>query len=147
MELQGVDYVKAYDFGNVTCALMKRGKSEAEAGTAVDHLRSFMLLSAMHPSKEFAAWNILDEAWHEFIVRTPEYAVFCENAFGHFLHHDADAFGTPAFRAAWTETVALVKAHFGIELEEDPDAGDAPTSAATCMFVRAATCMVLRKAA
>lgn len=147
MELRGIDYVKTYDFNKVVEALMKRGKSKAEADMAADHLRSFMLLSTMYPSKELAAWGLLDEAWHEFIVRTPEYAAFCESAFGHFLHHDADAFGTPAFNAAWVETVALVKSHFGIELEPNPNAADGPLTAATCMFLRAATCMVLRKAA
>jgi hypothetical protein len=30
---------------------------------------------------------IADEAWHEFILCTREYADFCQRAFGRFLHH------------------------------------------------------------
>jgi len=31
--------------------------------------------------------QIVDVAWHEFILFTKEYEKFCENAFGRFLHH------------------------------------------------------------
>ena len=29
----------------------------------------------------------VDEAWHEFIVMTRDYAAFCQRAFGQYLHH------------------------------------------------------------
>jgi hypothetical protein len=31
---------------------------------------------------------MIDEAWHNFIMFTKEYAKFCEDHFGHFLHHN-----------------------------------------------------------
>ena len=31
--------------------------------------------------------QIVDDAWHEFILFTREYEVFCEKAYGYFLHH------------------------------------------------------------
>ena len=31
--------------------------------------------------------QIVDDAWHEFILWTREYSMFCEKAFGFFLHH------------------------------------------------------------
>jgi len=31
--------------------------------------------------------QIVDEAWHEFILCTREYTEFCQRAFGRFLHH------------------------------------------------------------
>lgn len=80
----------------------------------------------------------MDEAWHEFIIRTVEYESFCNAAFGSFLHHDADAFGTPAFRAAWNETVDLAKAHFGLDLERNESASNGAMTAAMCMIMRLA---------
>lgn len=29
----------------------------------------------------------VDEVWHDFILNTREYAIFCERAFGRFMHH------------------------------------------------------------
>lgn len=36
--------------------------------------------------------QVVDDLWHEFILYTRDYAEFCTQAFGHFLHH------TPAVR-------------------------------------------------
>lgn len=44
--------------------------------------------------------QVVDVAWHEFILFTREYQVFCEKAFGRFLHH------TPT-EAMVTPTMAL----------------------------------------
>ncbi|MDQ3581815.1 MAG: hypothetical protein M3495_09475 [Pseudomonadota bacterium] len=41
--------------------------------------------------------QIVDEAWHEFILCTREYAEFCQRAFGRFLHHTpAESVRNPA---------------------------------------------------
>lgn len=29
----------------------------------------------------------VDAAWHEFILHTRDYAAFCQDRFGHFIHH------------------------------------------------------------
>ena len=40
--------------------------------------------------------QIVDDAWHAFIIDTRAYAQFCRNAFGRFLHHTpAEAMATP----------------------------------------------------
>jgi hypothetical protein len=40
--------------------------------------------------------QIVDDAWHEFILFTKDYDDFCSNAFGRFLHHTpAEAMETP----------------------------------------------------
>ena len=31
--------------------------------------------------------QVVDDLWHEFILFTREYQMFCERAFGRFLHH------------------------------------------------------------
>ena len=32
----------------------------------------------------------VDEAWHEYILDSRSYVIFCENAFGEYLHHSPD---------------------------------------------------------
>lgn len=51
-------------------------------------LRQFFL--AYHKSGfKFVAMpsQVVDDLWHEFILFTREYDTFCQQAFGHFLHH------------------------------------------------------------
>jgi len=31
--------------------------------------------------------KVVDDAWHEFILHSREYELFCKTTFGHFLHH------------------------------------------------------------
>lgn len=131
-------FVCGYDFSKIEASLLKNGKSAEEARTATSHLQAFMTLCAMYPGKTLAAWNLMDDAWHEFIVRTAEYEAFCNAAFGSFLHHDADAFGTPEFSTAWKETVDLAKAHFGLDLVQDENAPHGAMTAAVCMILRLA---------
>jgi len=40
--------------------------------------------------------QVVDDAWHEFILFTRQYDQFCRHAFGHFLHHTpAEAMPSP----------------------------------------------------
>ncbi len=42
--------------------------------------------------------QVVDDAWHEFILSTRIYGDFCRRAFGYFLHHTpAEAMATPTF--------------------------------------------------
>ena len=137
-ELINLFFVHNYDYSKIENALLKRGKPPEEARAATAHLQAFMSLCAMYPGKTLVAWNLVDDAWHEFIVRTVEYEAFCKAAFGSFLHHNADAFGTPAFRDAWNETVDLAKAHFNLDLIQDENAPYGAMTAAACMIMRLA---------
>lgn len=47
----------------------------------------------------------VDEAWHEFILDTREYAGFCSAAFGEYLHHTPDEAMTAPMGDALGETV------------------------------------------
>ncbi|MCW2246031.1 hypothetical protein M2352_001622 [Azospirillum fermentarium] len=131
-------FVQNYDFSQIENALLKRGKAPEKARAATTHLQAFMTLCAMYPDKTLAAWNLMDDAWHEFIVRTVDYEAFCNTAFGSFLHHNADAFGTSEFSAAWNETVNLAKSHFGLDLVRDESAPHGAMTAAICMIMRLA---------
>jgi hypothetical protein len=47
----------------------------------------------------------VDAAWHEFIVLTKEYAGFCEQAFGRYLHHTPNAMMSEPASAALANTL------------------------------------------
>lgn len=47
----------------------------------------------------------VDQAWHEFILDTREYAGFCQSAFGEFLHHTPDEAMSAPMGDALGETV------------------------------------------
>jgi hypothetical protein len=51
----------------------------------------------------------VDEAWHEFIVMTRDYAEFCIGAFGEFLHHRPAAQMEESSRDALANTLHQLK--------------------------------------
>ena len=54
----------------------------------------------------------VDDAWHEIILCTREYAALCQRYFGRFVHHDpggSDALNHRRFH----ETLRLYNLHFG----------------------------------
>jgi len=49
--------------------------------------------------------NLVDDAWHEFILDTASYIEFCEGAFGEYLHHTPEeTMGIP-MREALADTI------------------------------------------
>lgn len=61
--------------------------------------------------------QIVDDAWHEFILFTHSYQQFCQKAFGRFLHHTpAEAMTSPstapnALKRAWRLACLKEKIH------------------------------------
>lgn len=45
---------------------------------------------------------IIDEMWHTFILVTRDYATFCADMFGRFLHHDPGSAGAEAYGANYS---------------------------------------------
>ena len=43
--------------------------------------------------------RVTDELWHAFIVRTKDYAAFCNESFGEFFHHTPDVAMPPNWRS------------------------------------------------
>ncbi|MBE2319063.1 hypothetical protein DVA67_024020 [Solirubrobacter sp. CPCC 204708] len=55
--------------------------------------------------------EVVDVAWHEFILRTREYTEFCERAFGHYLHHTPESTMTVAASSLIPTTLDIVDRH------------------------------------
>lgn len=80
------------------------------SGRVLEGLRQYFLacLAAQRSplSKEVGMPSkAVDAAWHEFIVLTKQYASFCEEAFGRYLHHTPKAMMDVPASAALANTL------------------------------------------
>jgi uncharacterized protein involved in tolerance to divalent cations len=50
-------------------------------------LKKYLALCAAHPGKHYGMTPVIDDLWHTFLVFTREYARFCKQVAGRFLHH------------------------------------------------------------
>ena len=80
------------------------------SGRVLEGLRQYFLacLSAQRSpiAKEVGMPSkAVDAAWHEFIVLTREYAAFCQQAFGKYLHHTPKAMMDTPTSAALANTL------------------------------------------
>ncbi|OEE67590.1 hypothetical protein A1OO_17760, partial [Enterovibrio norvegicus FF-33] len=54
----------------------------------IDGLKDYLTICNQANKKQVAMPSqVVDVAWHEFILFTKEYQLFCDKAFGRFLHH------------------------------------------------------------
>ena len=62
--------------------------SESQTDKVIEQLREYFHI-CNDSGKAFVSMpsEAVDTAWHEFILFTQKYAIFCNQAFGHFLHH------------------------------------------------------------
>ena len=85
-----------------------------QSGKVLEGLRQYFLacLAAQRSpiAKEVGMPSkAVDAAWHEFIVLTKEYAKFCEQAFGRYLHHTPKAMMDTPTSAAVANTLHQLK--------------------------------------
>lgn len=77
-------------------------------------LRQYFLI-CLRANKKWVSMpsQVVDEAWHQFILSTRLYAIFCRRGFSYFLHHTpAEAMASPmlatvGIRRAWRLACAL----------------------------------------
>ncbi len=84
-------FIKNYTF---SAALSQRVQktypqlNDSEVTRVMDGLREYFILCAIAKHKMVAMPSqVVDVAWHEFILFTREYAIFCRQGLGRFLHH------------------------------------------------------------
>lgn len=84
-------YIKNYKFSPV---LLKRVQEKHDYLTPAnmkkveEALRDYFYICNQAKGKMVAMPSeIVDVAWHEFLLFTREYQIFCKKAFGRFLHH------------------------------------------------------------
>lgn len=89
--------------------------NENELSEIISGLKMFFLMVLNNKGKSIAMPSqCVDVAWHEFILCTKDYATFCENAFGKFLHHTP----TESMKSATESTNGILNSwQFACEIE------------------------------
>ena len=103
----------------------KTGFSSEKIAALATELKRYFILSAIAGKKSVPMFSTdVDELWHAFILFTKEYADFCKQTCGYFVHHaptikEEKTTRTPeSNKAARQAFIELYKTHFGTE----PDA-------------------------
>jgi len=79
-----------------------------QVGMILQGLRVWFQLVAANPRTQLGMPSqAVDKAWHEFILLTKNYADFCDNAFGKFLHHTPHSVGDKAQKDGLARTYGL----------------------------------------
>jgi hypothetical protein len=109
-------FIQSYPFPNSVYAALRElhpGLCATDHSSVVELLREWFLLCHAARGKFLAMPSqIVDDAWHAFILDTRSYAHFCHKAFGRFLHHTpAEAMKTPTtgshgLRRTWRAALA-----------------------------------------
>ncbi|MFI9718476.1 glycine-rich domain-containing protein [Streptomyces sp. NPDC052396] len=94
------------------------------AGRGVGQMLAFLAASAA-TDKPLSPSPLVDDFWHAFVLRTKDYADFCQAAFGKFVHHQPGFLsreehgGGKALRARTVE--AIMAAGYAVDLEFWPE--------------------------
>ncbi|MBT2523883.1 hypothetical protein J7E91_00165 [Streptomyces sp. ISL-99] len=105
------------DHPDVDGALARRIVAQAAA---------FLAASGQHPGADLAPSKLVDIGWHTFILHTVDYALFCQQVAGRFIHHVPTDDGNQisgGHKAARERTLAAItSAGFSIDTELWPEA-------------------------
>jgi hypothetical protein len=98
------------------------------AARVVDQALAFLGTSATHKGRPLSPSEEVDPGWHEFILHTVDYAAFCEQVAGRFLHHvptdpqDPSTRGESAHEAIQYTVDAVATAGFYVDTDLWPTA-------------------------
>lgn len=106
-----LDYIKHYQFHKAIREKVHKKHphlNEEQFNLVFRALRDYFWMCSMSKNKLVAMPSqVVDDAWHEFILFTRSYDTFCRKALGRFLHHTpTEAMSAPTFaqegiRRAW----------------------------------------------
>lgn len=65
----------------------KHNMSSVTANAALDDMLGYLHTIAHNPGTGLGPSEIVDVAWHEFILHTADYMAYCEQVFGRYIHH------------------------------------------------------------
>jgi hypothetical protein len=89
--LQRIEYIRSYRFPPGLFAQLAKHRPALgvkEQQLVARALRQFFLAYLRADRQRVAMPSqVVDELWHEFILYTRNYELFCQRAFGGFLHH------------------------------------------------------------
>lgn len=86
------DKISQFDFTKVVARFAKDcNVSPESAEETLLELKRWFTLCALHPEKTYATGGQVDAMWHTFILFTKDYARFCQDIAGAFIHHTPES--------------------------------------------------------
>jgi hypothetical protein len=86
-----IDFVKNYQFpSRVEQAVLDKYPhlKQSDISLVIKAFKDYFIIAIFAEGKMVAMPSqVVDVAWHEFLLFTKEYQEFCNNAFGRFFHH------------------------------------------------------------
>ncbi|MDB5259275.1 MAG: hypothetical protein JWO73_483 [Candidatus Taylorbacteria bacterium] len=109
-EMRSREEVMAYRFPPLVERLQEELKlSKREANRLFKDMLMFLYICGTNTGKHgYSPSPMIDEAWHTFIIFTREYAKFCNEHFGYFIHHNPFTKENRAVEAAKVTPIAPV---------------------------------------
>lgn len=147
-QLEMLSAIERTDLWFVAERLERKGLlSAAEIPQTILEFKRFMALVGLgHRGLEMASPKV-DEVWHAFILFTREYAAFCQDVFGEFIHHVPRTSRTPAgtpredgFAQAYHRAFGEVSAAWGGVHAQDCGEGDCSGETRSMTRSRIADC-------
>lgn len=86
-------------------------KTGLEPKNLLREMLKFLILCGKH-EESLTPSLAVDEAWHNYILFTKSYAIFCQNNFGKFIHHEPDE-NEEKNSNRYDRTIELYCDHFG----------------------------------
>ncbi len=93
----------------------KESLSEEDSHALFSDLKKFLFLCGTKEGRfPFGPPEKIDSAWHHFILFTKDYARFCHEFFGHFIHHNpVTSFNRPTETGIAQHTLERAQELFG----------------------------------
>lgn len=89
--LQREAWIRSFEFPQGLFAPLRERHADLSLKDCqlVAHALRQFFLAHLHSGRKYVSMpsQIADELWHEFILHTRNYEVFCRKAFGRFMHH------------------------------------------------------------
>jgi hypothetical protein len=105
-------FIQSYEFPSALAdKLREHFDDERRVNMALEGLREWYLACLSAPGEVLGMPSkAVDVAWHEMILMTRAYHWFCEQAFGHYLHHSPEAVMEEPMRVSLARTLSVLEA-------------------------------------
>jgi hypothetical protein len=108
-----IDQVMAYENEDLVRRLQdKLALTEDAARELFADTKRFLLVCGTTPGN-WSPTEPIDEGWHNFILFTQDYAKFCQQNFGRFIHHNPKRIGVASNAISPMETATKARELFG----------------------------------
>lgn len=106
--------IMGYPFSQVREKILLEGSvPEGTVDEAIAEFRKFLCLFAMGYRGMGMTSREVDEVWHTFILFTKDYAQFCEQTLGVFLHHQPGIPSQPLGKEPRRRFIEAYRAEYG----------------------------------